>query len=71
MFVDVSTVYLPFIHSPTVHVFTQDPHYHGPPDQAKIVADGFVKWHNAELFQISSFYNFCLPQSIVYNHASK
>ena len=43
----------------------QDPHYVGPSDKACVIASGFIKWHGPELFQTSSFYNFCLPLSII------
>lgn len=41
-----------------------DPHYIGPSDQPSVISTGFIKWHGQELFQTSSFYNFCLPQPI-------
>ncbi|XP_064403694.1 ufm1-specific protease 2-like isoform X2 [Halichondria panicea] len=40
-----------------------DPHYVGPSDKDIVIASGFIKWHGPELFQTSSFYNFCLPLS--------
>ena len=44
-----------------LHVM-QDPHYHGGLDVDRTIRDGHVDWHGIDLFQNSSFYNFCLPQ---------
>lgn len=41
----------------------KDPHYDGREDAELMLDGGHVKWHDKDLFDPSSFYNLCLPQS--------
>ncbi len=40
----------------------KDPHYNGREDADLMLDGGYVKWHDNNLFDPSSFYNLCLPQ---------
>ncbi|KAL5463729.1 hypothetical protein EMCRGX_G032656 [Ephydatia muelleri] len=44
-----------------VEFLIADPHYIGESSEDEVFSKGYVKWHNLNLFQPSSFYNFCLP----------